>query len=119
MSSNLNEWVGEGNIATDVVLRHTKDSARPVLNMILFIDSTYRAKKNTNADHVIKKRYAKIPLVAWHKKAEYVSNNFQKGDKVRVKGTLRTRVIKRDELTYSTFEIVVSEMLLLNRNQQY
>jgi single-stranded DNA-binding protein len=111
----VNEWIGEGNIGTDVVLRHTKDSSRPVLNMILFIDATYKAKKNIEADYVMKKRLTKVPLVAWFKKAEAISQQFQKGDKVRVKGSLRTRLVTKNNSTFPTFEIVIDDLVLLAR----
>lgn len=119
MNKNTNEWIGEGNIVTDVMLRHTKDSVRPVVNMIMFIDSSYNSKKNSqDSDYVVKKRVAKIPIVAWHKKAEYICSNFQKGDKVRVKGSIRTRTFQKDGQTFNTFEIVIAEMMLLYRHSE-
>ena len=111
----VNEWIGEGNIGTDVVLRHTKDSCRPVLNMVLFIDATYKSKKNVDSDYVMKKRLTKVPLVAWFKKAEAISNQFKKGDKVRVKGSLRTRLVNKNGSTFPTFEIVIDDLILLAR----
>jgi|SaaInlStandDraft_3_1057020.scaffolds.fasta_scaffold79735_2 single-stranded DNA-binding protein len=110
-----NECLFEGNIGSDIILRHTKDSCRSVLNMILFIESNYKSKKNVSSDYVIKKRITKIPLVAWYKKAEAISEQFSKGDKVRVKGSLRTRLIKKDGATYPTFEIVIDDVVLLAR----
>jgi len=112
---NINQWIGEGNIGTDLVLRHTKDSSRPVLNMILFVDSTYKAKKNVTGDYAVKKRYAKVPLVVWHTKAQEVYDNFRRNDKVRVKGALRTRLVTKGNQTFSTFEIVVDDIILLAR----
>ena len=112
---NINQWIGEGNIGTDLILRHTKDSSRPVLNMILFVDSTYKAKKNVVGDYAVKKRYAKVPLVVWHTKAQEVYNNFKRNDKVRVKGALRTRLITKGNHTFSTFEIVVDDIIHLAR----
>lgn len=120
MHNAVNQWIGEGKIGTDLSLRHTKDSARPVINLLLFLDSSYKSKKNIEkVDHVIKKRYAKIPLVAWHNKAEYVATNFQKHDKVRVKGSLRTRLVEKDGFKYSTFEVVIDDIVLLSRGGQH
>ena len=57
MNSPVNECILEGNIGTELQLRHTRDSNRPVINMMLFVDSSYRSKKQAqNEDHVIKKR---------------------------------------------------------------
>ena len=117
MNNPVNEWIGEGKIITDLTLQHTRDSSRPVLNMLLSVESHYKSKKNTEEDHVIKKRYAKIPLVAWHGKAEHVYESFQRNDKVRVRGTLRTRLVERNGVKYSAFEIVVDDMLLLHRQE--
>lgn len=112
----VNEWIAEGNIISDVVLRHTRDSMRPVLNMMLCIDDHYRAKKNTkNKDFLVKKRVIKVPLVAWHDRATEISENIQQGDKVRVKGAIRTRLVKREAGSYPTFEVVLEECILLNR----
>ncbi len=111
----VNEWIGEGNIGTTLKLRHTKDSARPVLNMKLYIDNTYTSKKNDQNDHVLKKRLIKIPLIVWHNKAEQVYEEFQKGDRVRVKGSIRTRLSFKDDFSYPSFEVVVDDIMLLNR----
>lgn len=112
----VNEWIAEGTIGSEVVLRHTKDSMRPVLNMMLCIDDHYRAKKNAkNKDYLVKKRTIKVPLVAWHDRATEISSSVKKGDKVRVKGAIRTRLIKRENNSYPTFEVVLEECILLNR----
>tara|TARA_B100000927_G_C16325628_1_gene413170 strand:+ start:101 stop:454 length:354 start_codon:yes stop_codon:yes gene_type:complete len=114
----LNQWIGEGMIITDFNLRHTKGSSRPVLNLILSVVDNYKSKKNVDGDYAIKKRYAKIPLVVWHKKAEYIYNNFERGDLVRVQGALRTRVLDKDGHPTHTFEIVVSEMILIKKSSR-
>lgn len=117
MSQPVNQWIGEGKIGTDLKLRHTRDSARPVLNMLLFMESNYRSKKNVDSDFVIKKRYAKIPVVAWHNKASEIAENFQRNDKVRIQGSIRTRLVEKDGFKYSTFEIVLDDIILLARRE--
>lgn len=119
MSQPVNQWIGEGKIGTDLKLRHTRDSARPVLNMLLFMESNYRSKKNVDSDFVIKKRYAKIPVVAWHNKASEIAENFQRNDKVRIQGSIRTRLVEKDGFKYSTFEIVLDDIILLARREQF
>lgn len=111
----VNEWIGEGVIGTHLSLRHTKDSVRPVLNMTLLIDNTYRSKKTSSSEQVIKKRTIRIPLIVWHKKAEDVFRNFHKDDKVRVKGSIRTRISYKDDFSFPTFEVVVDDIVLLSR----
>ena len=68
--------------------------------------------------HRDKKRYAKIPVVAWHNKATEVAENFQRNDKVRVQGSIRTRLNERNGHKYSAFEIVLDNIILLSREEQ-
>ena len=110
---NLNQWIGEGNISQKPVLRHTKDSTRPVCNFHVYVDNTYRSKKNTDGETLYKKRTSKIPVVAWSTKAEIVAKKYNKGDKVRILGRIKTRIIERDGLKISTFEIVLEDISLI------
>lgn len=115
MSKTVNEWVGEGYIATDLLLRHTTDSARSVTNFVFLIDMPYKAKKGQE-ETVIKKRVEKIPVTAWTGVAENICNTLAKGDKVRLKGAIRTKLIKdKQNITFSSFEIIASEATLISR----
>jgi single-stranded DNA-binding protein len=115
MRTSVNEWVGEGYIANELLLRHTTDSVRPVTNFILLIDIPYKAKKNQE-ETVVKKRVEKIPVTAWSGVAENICNSLAKGDKVRLKGAIRTKLIQdSNNLTHSSFEIIASEATLLSR----
>jgi len=115
MKSSVNEWIGEGWIANELLLRHTTDSVRPVTNFILLIDIPYKAKKNQE-ETVVKKRIEKIPVTAWTGVAENICNTLAKGDKVRLKGAIRTKLIQdANNVTHSSFEIIASEATLLSR----
>ena len=118
MSRNMNQWIGEGNISCDPLLRHTFDSSRPVTNFNLYVDNVYRSKKeldDTEDEVAYKKRTSKIPVVAWAGKAEMISKNFKKGDKVRLVGHLRTRKLERDGVFFNSFEIVAEDISLIRR----
>jgi len=112
--SNFNQWIGEGNISCDPELRFTHDSSRPVTNFNLFVDNTYKSKKGVD-EAVMKKRSSRIPVVAWAAKAEAIARNFKKGDKVRVVGHIRTRLVEKDGITFNSFEIVAEEVTLIRR----
>tara|TARA_Y100000592_G_C5450154_1_gene308288 strand:- start:398 stop:745 length:348 start_codon:yes stop_codon:yes gene_type:complete len=112
---NLNQWIGEGNISQKPTLRHTNDSNRPVCNFHIYVDNIYRSKKNADGEILYKKRTSKIPVVAWATKAETVARDFNKGDKVRIVGRIKTRVIERENTKISTFEIVLENISLINK----
>jgi single-strand DNA-binding protein len=113
---NMNQWIGEGNISCDPVLRYTSDD-NPVTNFTLYIDSKYRNKNQTNASDVkFIRRTSRVPIVAWAGKAEHITENYSKGDKVRIMGYLRTKEIKLDSgQRIVTFEIVAKSISLILR----
>lgn len=116
---NLNQWIGEGNISNNPVVRYTTGSNRPVTNFNLYIDNMYKSKKGSpNGEFSFKKRTSKIPLVAWAGKAEMISKHYKKGDKVRVVGRLRTRPVTREGVTYNAFEIVIDNISMINPSNQ-
>jgi len=117
MTKNVNTWYGEGYIATDLTLRHTTDSSRPVTNFVLIMELVYKSKKNQEEDSfVIKKRIERIPMTAWSTVAEKICNEFKKNDRVRVNGSLRTKQIEdKKGLLHTSLEIIVNDLELLNR----
>lgn len=112
---NLNQWIGEGNISQKPILRHTNDSNRPVCNFHVYVDNTYRSKKNTDGEVIYKKRTSKIPVVAWATKAEICAKKYNQGDKVRIVGRIKTRIIEREGVKVSTFEIVLEDISLIKK----
>lgn len=118
--TNLNQWIGEGNLSCNPELRFTTGSNRPVTNFYIYIDNTYKSKKaSPNGEITFKKRTSKIPVVAWAKKAEAIANNYRKGDKVRLVGRIRTRQVTRGDISYITFEIVADNMSLIKKHNQH
>tara|TARA_A100001388_G_C28390526_1_gene321289 strand:- start:168 stop:539 length:372 start_codon:yes stop_codon:yes gene_type:complete len=116
---NLNQWIGEGNLSCDPILRFTSGSNRPVTNFFIYIDNSYRSKKSApNGEFVYKKRTSKIPVVAWAGKAEAIAKYYKKGDKVRLIGRLRTRHITKGSEKILTFEIVTDDISLIKKNNQ-
>ena len=114
---NLNQWIGEGNISSNPTIRYTTGSNRPVTNFNLYVDNMYKSKKHSpNGEIAFKKRTSKIPLVAWAGKAEMICKHYQKGDKVRVVGNLRTRSVTRGDVTYNAFEVVIDSISLIKKS---
>ena len=118
-SQNLNQWIGEGNISRDPIVRFTTGSNRPVTNFYIYVDTVYKSKKgNPNNEVHFKKRTSKIPIVAWAGKAETIAKYYSKGDKVRIVGTLRTRPAQKQGVSYNAFEIVVENISLITKASQ-
>lgn len=118
---NLNQWIGEGNISCDPIVRFTAGSNRPVTNFHIYVDNMYKSKKTSSFNNEItfKKRTSKIPVVAWAGKAEMIAKYYAKGDKVRLVGRLRTRSVEKDGICFNAFEIVVENISLIRKaNQQ-
>jgi single-stranded DNA-binding protein len=118
-SQNLNQWIGEGNISQNPVVRFTTGSNRPVTNFYIYVNATYKSKKESSSNEVVfKKRTSKIPIVAWAGKAETIAKYYAKGDKVRIVGTLRTRPAQKEGISYNAFEIVVENISLITKASQ-
>lgn len=117
ITTTLNIALVEGVIDTPILDNRTKDSNRSVCNFVLHTENTYKSKKynkDNNKEYKIKKRIAKIPIVAWSGKADLIYNNFQQGDLVRVKGEIRTKLIN----DINTFEINLDEISMVRPSEQ-
>jgi single-strand DNA-binding protein len=113
---NMNQVIIEGNMSCDPLLRYTSDD-KPVTNFSIYVDSKYKNKNYTSSkDKMYLKKTNKVPIVAWSGKAEYIAKNYQKGDKVRLVGHLRTKEIQLDSgKRIMTFEVVAKNISLINR----
>jgi single-stranded DNA-binding protein len=113
---NINQVIIEGNISCDPLLRYTSDE-KSVTNFNIYVDSKYKNKNYKNPqDKMYLKKTNKVPVVAWAGKAEYIVNNYQKGDKVRLVGHLRTKDIQLDSgRRVTTFEVVAKNLSLISR----
>lgn len=120
MLRNTNNWIGEGYISTDLLLRHTTDSNRSVCNFFLVVENTYKSKKNVGEEQfLIKKRIEKIPVTAWSNLAEKICETFKKDDKVKINGAIRTKVVKdKHNVMHTTFEIILNECELISRKTE-
>ena len=117
ITTSLNLVLIEGVIDTLISDNRTKDSNRSVCNFILHTENVYKSKKYTtsnNKEFKLRKRTAKIPIVAWSGKADLIFNNFQQGDFVRIKGELRTKLIN----DINTFEINLDEISMVHPANQ-
>ena len=115
--TNLNQWIGEGNLSCDPELRYTTTD-KPVTNFFIYVDDTFRTYENSTNTTTIKKQSSKIPVVAWAGKAEMISRKYQKGDRVRLVGKIKTRKVQKDDFSYNVFEVVVETISLIHRQSQ-
>lgn len=112
---NLNQVIIEGNISCDPTVRYTSDK-KSVTNFYIYIDSKYKNKNHSSSkDKMWLKKTNKIPVVAWAGKAEYISQNYQKGDKVRLIGHIKTKEIEVLGKKLMTFEVIAKNMTLISK----
>lgn len=111
---NINQVIIEGNISCNPELRYTATSNKPVTNFNIYIDSKYKSKNSQEPTYL--KNTSKIPVVAWAGKAEYISNTFSKGDKVRLVGHIKTKELLFDQQKVITFEVIAKDIYLIRKN---
>ena len=115
---SFNQCIVEGNVAATPEIRHTRDSSRPVSNFTIYVDSSYKSKKNQDGGVVFKKRTERIPVTVWAKLAEFTCKNVNKGDKVRVVGKIRTRTYENKEgHVVNSFEIVADQINIMQQKR--
>lgn len=75
-----NSWIGVGRISQDLELRVT-ESGKKVLNFNVAVDDGTKEKPHTTF----------VPIEAWERTAEVISEHFKKGDQIIVGGRLAVR----------------------------
>jgi single-stranded DNA-binding protein len=110
---SLNQWIGEGNIGSDIELRHTYNTNKAVTNFFLYVQDIHKTQSAPNQTNY-KKTTSKIPVVAWDGKAKFIANNLSKGDRVRVVGKLKTRLVEKEDYSYNTFEVILETISLIS-----
>lgn len=113
MQQDINQWIGEGNIGTDLILRHTHKTNKPVTNFFIYVQDIHLTRD------VVKKTTSKIPIVAWDTKATFITSNLSKGDKVRVVGKVKTRLIEKENFAYHAFEVTLESISLVSSPKEF
>ena len=111
---NINQLIIEGNMSCDPELRYTSTGNKAVTNFNIYVDSKYKNKNGKEPAYL--KNTSKVPVVAWAGKAEYISNTFGKGDKVRLVGHIKTKEILVDDKKLVTFEVIAKDVYLIKKN---
>tara|TARA_B100001094_G_C17885684_1_gene649087 strand:+ start:66 stop:422 length:357 start_codon:yes stop_codon:yes gene_type:complete len=111
---NMNQLIIEGNMSCNPELRYTSTSKKAVTNFNIYVDSKYKNRNTENPTFI--KSTSKIPVVAWSGKAKYISNTFNKGDKVRLVGHLKTKELTIDDQKIITFEVVAKDLYLIHKS---
>ncbi len=110
MARSLNKVTLIGNLTRDPEMRYTPQGTA----VCTFSVATNRQWKTESGDTKEDAEFHRI--VAWDKLAEICSQMLSKGKKVYVEGRLQTRKWEgQDGNTRYTTEIVISEMLLLDK----
>jgi single-stranded DNA-binding protein len=111
---NINQLIIEGNMSCDPELRFTSTGNKAVTNFNIYVDSKYKSKASDEITYI--KNTSKVPVVAWAGKAQYISNTFGKGDKVRLVGHIKTKEILIDDRKILTFEVIAKDIYLIRKN---
>lgn len=110
MSRSLNRCQLIGNLTRDPELRYTPQGTA-VCSFSIATNRQWRTESGDTRDEAEFHR-----IVAWDKLAEICNNLLKKGKKVYVEGRIQTRKWQtQDGQPRTTTEIVISEMLLLDR----
>lgn len=100
----MNRWSGIGRLTKDPVLATTKTDAKHVCSFTIAVRRNNKEKDGTyKADFV--------DCVAWQHNADFVCNNFRKGDRINILGSL-TNHRWTDERGdgHSRMEVIVTEI---------
>ena len=96
----MNQWCGQGRLATEPELQQTTNTKKSVVSVRLAVQrDTAKYAEEDSVDW--------INLVFWEKKAETLAKYGHKGDMIAVVGRLQSRkwedVKKQDHVTYEIF----------------
>lgn len=97
----LNNWSGQGRLATNVDLRYTASNV-PVASFTLACERDYKPKNG-------ERECDWVDVVAWSGAAEFANKYFKKGDMVIVCGRLQTRTYEdRNGAKRKATEVIAS-----------
>ena len=91
----------------------TLDSGQHMANISLATKEYYRDKEGNKKDRTEWHR-----IVAWGKVAENMNQLVTKGDQMAVEGKLTHRSYEKDGETHYTTEVVVSDFVLLSKQEK-
>lgn len=106
--ANINCVVLAGNITGDIELKKTPDG-KAVTTFTVAVNRRY-AKGESKADF--------INVVAWEKKAEFVSQYFGKGKNIVIEGRIQTRSYEEKDGHKRTATEVVAEEVSFGDNRK-
>ena len=98
----MNKTILIGRLTKDPEIRYTVNNAA-VTSFTVAVDRRFKQEGQPTADF--------IPVVAWNKTAEFVSNYFKKGNRIALTGRIQTRTYddKDGKRVYVT-EVVADEV---------
>lgn len=98
----LNQITLIGRLVRDPELKYVGPENTAVVNITLAVERQRRKDADSQADF--------IPVVAWRKTAEFISNYFRKGQQVYISGRLETRSYEKDGEKRYAFEVQAREV---------
>lgn len=105
----MNKTVLMGRLTKDPELRYTANNTA-VINFTLAVDRRIKQEGQPSADF--------IPMVAWSKTAEFISNYFKKGNRIAICGRIQTRTWDDTEnKRHYVTEVIVEEVYFAESKQ--
>lgn len=98
----LNQIAIIGRLVREPELKQVGAENTAVVNITLAVERPRRKDADSQADF--------IPVVAWRKTAEFISNYFRKGQQVYISGRLETRSYEKDGEKRYAFEVQAREV---------
>jgi single-strand DNA-binding protein len=106
----LNKIILMGRLTKDPELRYTTKNNIPVANFSLAVDRNYSKGEEKETDF--------FDIIAWKKKAEFVSQYFAKGQQVCVEGRLQRRKYEDTEgNSRYAFEVIADSVYFAGYNK--
>lgn len=103
----MNKIILIGRLTDDPSLKYTKNG-KAVARMTVAVDRKYKNKDN-------EKQTDFIPVIAWGKLAETVSQYMRKGKLIGVEGTLNIRSYEQDSITKWIAETIADDIEFLEK----
>ena len=103
-----------GKVVNDPQLRYTKESKKPVVNLMLLTRETWIDKSNKGQSHVDLHR-----IVLWGAAAVVASLKVKQHDVIAVDGRLTQRAYEKDGETRHSTEVTVTTLHLPDADEWY
>lgn len=110
----MNKWIGIGNLGADPEIKLSASGTK-LAKLRLAVDE-YFSRKAEDGSKVANKTTHWVPIIAWGKNAETAETYLQKGSRIAVEGSLRTRTWTDDKgQSHFVMEVHADQLTFLDK----